>query len=239
MTETLLDELPVSDVHVFPVEQQLPDNLLRFHAFFDQPAYAVDVEEAVRLFNEQGREVPHAFLDLRDGLWDPSGQRLTLLLHPARIKSGLAVHEALGPALLAGSRYRLALDLGMLVDGTSAGLRVASFSFLATPSLRTALDPASWRYEIPAAGSKEALVVRFDRPMDMLSLQDHVVFLAANGALVQTQMRFNQEPHSAAFVPLERWPGRPVQLRWREGLEDVAGNRVGAAFERKRTAIPS
>lgn len=63
---------------------------------------------------------------------------------------------------------------------------------------------------------------------DLTTALTHV---GEDGATVETQMRLTQQPHSASFVPVYRWPARPVTLHWREGLEDVAGNRVGAAFE--------
>lgn len=49
-------------------------------------------------------------LAMPDGLWDPEGRRLTLFLHPGRIKRGVAMHEALGLALRPGRRYRLVVD---------------------------------------------------------------------------------------------------------------------------------
>ena len=57
--------------------------------------------------------MPLAFVEIEHGLWDPRQTRLTVLLHPGRIKRGVAPGERLGPPLRAGRSYRLVVDASM------------------------------------------------------------------------------------------------------------------------------
>jgi hypothetical protein len=108
-------------VEVFPAGA-VPANLLRWHLVFDRLANDVGAE-AIALLDRSGQPVRDAFVDLPEGLWDATGTRLTLLLHPGRIKRGLRSSTRFGGALAQGGDMCLQIDLDRLLD---AGLGVAT-----------------------------------------------------------------------------------------------------------------
>ena len=68
---------------------------------------AGDAYEHVKLLKANGEVVTRAFLEIGEELWDGSGQRITLLFDPGRVKKGLSPRLQFGPVLEAGQTYRL------------------------------------------------------------------------------------------------------------------------------------
>src|SRR5262245_34918027 len=73
-------------VTVSPSGPCVPENLLRISIRFDT-APEGEVLRRLSLANQEGRSLRAPFLDQE--LWSPDGRVLTVLLHPARVKSGL------------------------------------------------------------------------------------------------------------------------------------------------------
>jgi|GEM_PF-4488641 len=92
---------------VYPSADELPENLLRFFIYFSAPMGSGGIHESFELLDGEGRPVPGVFLDSRYELWSPDRRRLTLLLDPGRVKTGLKAHNRLGRALIVGEEYRL------------------------------------------------------------------------------------------------------------------------------------
>ncbi len=92
---------------IYPTANQLPQNLLKFYVYFTAPMTQGEAYRHIELQGADGKPVPFPFLEIAEELWDKSGQRLTLLLDPARVKRGLVPREEDGPILVAGSKYRL------------------------------------------------------------------------------------------------------------------------------------
>jgi hypothetical protein len=72
---------------VYPSSDVLPENLLRFYVHFSAPMQRGGVQGHIFLLDAEGQEVKGAFLNLATELWDSAMQRLTILLHPGRIKA--------------------------------------------------------------------------------------------------------------------------------------------------------
>jgi hypothetical protein len=204
-----------------------PANLLRLHILFEIPP---DVDLAVssaRLLDARGDEIVHAFLDLPGGLWSADGLRLTLILHPGRIKSGLAAQSAAGAAVTAGRSYRVEIDGG---DGP------VQLPLVVGPAVTTAIDPTAWLVSTPLVASMDPLVVQFDRVMDPVGVEV--------GLSVRDQLRdsiegvwlVSKDGRSARFSPAEAWRDSQIALKVASDLEDISGNRLNAAFEIKRAA---
>ena len=95
---------------IYPGADVLPENLLKFYVYFTAPMRGADVYDGVRLLAQDGSEIEGAFVVTVPELWDPDMRRLTLMLHPGRIKRGLELHEREGPPLRSGERFRLVVD---------------------------------------------------------------------------------------------------------------------------------
>src|SRR5215469_12604643 len=124
----------------------------------------------MRLLDEKGKEVPEVFLPGEE-LWDPQYRRLTMTFDPGRIKRGLTSNVAMGPPIVEGRRYTLAIDREW-PDARDVGM-VEGFrkSFRGGPVERAKPDPAQWRVTPPRAGSSAALEVSFLKPMNYVLLE--------------------------------------------------------------------
>jgi hypothetical protein len=221
---------------VYPSAPVLPQNLLRMHVLFSEPPFVDTLMQAVHLLDEQGGAVAHPFLDLQEGLWDASGTRLTLLLHPGRIKSGLASRLSRGPAIERGQRYRLAVDMDLLFGPSVSETEWASHAFSVGPAIETAVDHAAWDIGRPLPGTLQPLRLTFGRSMDRLGLEGAFAVTAADGSSVPFTQQVIASEQGVELTPLQAWRNEMHRVDVAADLEDVAGNRVAQAFEKTHEA---
>jgi hypothetical protein len=214
---------------VFPSGEFVPENLLRFHIFFDTPGFSDQVLSAVRLIDNSGNEVPHAFLDLAQGLWDPTGTRLTLLLHPGRIKSGLQSNLSMGSVLTTGQTYCLMLNMDMLLGAANRGIQAHTFK-VSSPST-SAIDFTGWQLSKPSARTYEALQITFDRTMDRMGLDNAFSIQDDKGRYVRFRLSIGRNERTVLLTPLKSWGTGGHSLIVRTDMEDVGGNRLQAGFQ--------
>ena len=214
---------------VRPAGGTVPANLLRLHLEFDVPSWIPHALAAVRLVGDEGPiEMP--FLDLEEGLWDPDLRRLTLLLHPGRIKSGLLARAALGGALAPALPLWLQVELtAFTADAGSGWTTVASFDVVAAET--RPLDMTAWTLDAPPAASNVPLTVWFDRTVDALALRHGLAVLDATDQPVPVAVLPADDGRSVALAPERPWDAGAHRLVVRDDFEDVAGNRIGVAFE--------
>jgi hypothetical protein len=223
-------------VSVFPSAPVLPQNLLRMHVFFSEPPFVDSLMQAVRLLDERGGVVSHPFLDLQEGLWDATGTRLTLMVHPGRIKSGLASRLSQGPAIEQGQRYRLVMNLGLLFGPSVAEAGWHTHEFSVGPALETAIDCAAWDIGQPWAGTLQPLHLSFGRALDRLSLDQAFALNATDGRRLRFVQHVSDSERGVVLTPQQPWHPGVLRIDVATDLEDVAGNRVAQAFEKKRDA---
>jgi hypothetical protein len=221
---------PVVDA-VYPSADVLPENTLRVYVHFSRPMRERDAARHVRLLDAAGQEVPLAFVEIGPGLWDPGRRRLTLLFHPGRVKRGIAPGEALGPPLVAGREYRLAVD-GAMQDGqgTPLGEAFARRFRVGTPD-RTSPRVGDVTLE-PPAGGHAPLVLRFAEPLDEALLHRLVWVEDEQGAPVPGRTAVDEGETRWTFHPDRPWGARPCTVRIHPALEDRAGNRFDRLFDR-------
>src|SRR6056297_608601 len=145
---------PVADgaVEIYPTAEELPANLLRFFVYFPRPMERGDILDHVALVDETGREVAGALLGTRYDLWSPDATRLTILLDPGRVKTGLAAHHTMGRALEEGRRYALHVRAtAMDAEGCPLGFETMQ-SFVAGPPDLDPPAPGAWALTRPEAG---------------------------------------------------------------------------------------
>src|SRR5262249_10579291 len=146
-----MPDQPAKVTGVYPSSDQLPENLLRFYIHFASPMRRGEAYTHIRLLNENGTAIASPFLEISEKLWDTSGERLTVLINPGRIKRGLKPREDLGPVLEAGKSYSLVIDADWRdADGQtlSGSLRK---QFKTIPPIENGIDPAKWSIESPQA----------------------------------------------------------------------------------------
>ena len=215
---------------VYPTTDLLPDNQLKFYVHFSAPMRRGEAWSHIHLLDQAGKPVELPFLEVAQELWDREQMRLTVLFDPGRIKRGLVPLSDVGSAIEDGKQYTLVVDRQWR-DARGAPL-AAEFrkSFRVGPSDRTPPDTAQWRLSAPKAGTSEALVVNFPKSMDYALLMRLLEISGAEGRIpgIVTVGRHETEWR---FVPTKPWKAGAYNLVADTSLEDLAGNRIGRAFD--------
>ena len=216
--------------HVYPSTGILPENQLKFYVYFSAAMGKGQAWQKIHLLDPDGARVVLPFLELDEELWDRDNTRLTVLFDPGRIKRGLLPLKEDGPAIEAGKHYTLVIDRDW-PDGRGAPL-AEEFrkEFRVGPADRTPPNPAKWRIGAPHAGTTEALVLDFPKPMDYALLQ-HLLEVVGPGGRVAGSVTVVRDETEWRFTPREPWKAGDYQVVIQTILEDLAGNHVGRAFD--------
>jgi hypothetical protein len=215
---------------VYPSSDRLPENQLKIYIHFSAPMARGGIYEHIRLLNDNGKPVFQPFLEVDEELWDATGKRITLLVDPGRIKHGLKPREEFGPVLENGKRYTLVIK-NTWNDAAGEPLK-AEFrkTFTAGPAEESPPDPKTWKLAPPAA-AKDAVTLRFPKPMDHALLHRAIVVRDAAGAEVDGDVSVLDEERTWQFRPTKSWPAGNYRVEVDTILEDRAGNGVGRPFE--------
>jgi hypothetical protein len=212
---------------MYPSAASIPENQLKFYLQFSAPMSRGEAFQRVHLIDLRTNvEVRLPFLEIDEELWDREQRRLTILFDPGRVKRGLVPSNEEGPPLVAGGRYRLLVDAGWK-DAENRPL-AAEFmrDFVVEPAWRAGIDVRQWKIRAPKAGTREALAVEFPHPLDAALLLRRLKVEGAEG-----EIRLGDEERSWRFVPDAPWQARMYVIRVMETLEDLAGNKIGRAFD--------
>jgi hypothetical protein len=202
-------------VLVQPSTAEVPANLLRVSIEFAAPVEG-PVLPRLALSHTDGRLVEQPFL--QQELWSPDGKILTLLLHPGRVKTGLNAREEMGPILAAGDDVVLALD----------GRPVRRWRV--RPADVNGPRSSAWKLSPVKAGSKQALVVALDRPIDGREA-DYLAIADSHNRRIDGRAQLTDGERVWTFTPRGAWRAGAYKLVARGTLEDPAGNRLGGHFE--------
>ena len=221
---------PAEVTAIFPSAAIIPENQLRFYIHFSapmsRPAY-----DHVQLLDSLNRPIDLPFLELGEELWDPQQQRLTLLVDPGRIKRGVTPREVSGTVLRAGEQFTLVVQSSWL-DAQNRPLRKEFVKhFRAGPPIEEAIDPAKWQIRTPASGSHQPLTIVFPRPLDHALLQRLITVRLASGPQIEGEVLISREEQRWELRPTHEWPSGKFEVVIDSALEDLAGNRIGRAFE--------
>ena len=218
-------------VAVYPTGPEVPENHLRLYIVFSAPMGLGSGNAHVRLLDEHGQPVADAFLPLDVDLWNSDRTRYTVLYDPGRVKRGIRPNAELGRPLSADRRYTLVIDADWR-DGAGQPL-VTPFrrEFRVGPPRERALDPATWRLDLPARGTRDPLAVRFPVPLDYGLLQRALRVVTGGGRPLAGEIRVDQGEKRWTFTPRAPWEPGEYRLVAAPTLEDVAGNRIGRPFE--------
>jgi len=213
---------------VYPTAALWPENQLRFYIHFTAPMSRGEAFERIHLLdrNKGDAEIKLPFLEIDQELWDREQRRLTILFDPGRVKRGLVPHQEAGPPLVAGGRYLLVVDAEWKDASNRPLAQAFRKEFTVGPAWREGIDVRQWKVATPNAGTREPVRITFPRPLDSALLQRCLTVSGVEGeALIgvgETEWR---------FVPASPWVASPQTISVLEILEDLAGNKVGRAFD--------
>lgn len=217
---------------ISPPGPTVPANLLRIYVSFSQPMHGRGIADHVELVDlATGEPIDDAFVEVPDGLWSPDRRRLTLFVHPGRVKRGVGPNRTLGPVLREGGRYRLRVD-GALEDALGRPLAAAvELDLLAGPADRASPDPGAWRVRLPESAAGPLEVV-FDEPLDAaLASRLLQVVRESDGAVLEGMKGVGEDGRTWSFRPRQDWAPGSYRIEIDPRIEDLAGNRLGRLFE--------
>jgi hypothetical protein len=219
-------------VEIHPSSPVVPRNLLRFYVHFSEPMSEGEAGHVRIQRADTGDELAAALLPMDPELWDRDRRRLTVLLDPARIKRGLASHRELGYPLEEGLTFELVVDARFRDARGRHLVRDGVRRFEVGPDVRARVDPAQWELEVPAAGARDGLVVRFPRPLDHALLGHCIRVVDGRGRRIPGATDVAPGDRSWSFVPSVPWRAERYELLVDTMLEDLAGNSVARVFDR-------
>jgi hypothetical protein len=205
----------------YPSGPSVPENLLRIELRFSEPLNTpIDINH-VKLFDANGKLIPGAFLDLP--LPSADGRSVTILMDPARVKTGVGANLAVGRALHRGETVTFVVDDAALARPVRRTWQVTGFD--ADPP-----KPANWTFEPPRVGSRDAVVVHLDKPLS-LTAQSLIAIRTPEGDRMPGHGALEAGETVWRFVPAQSWRAATYALVTHPDLEDSAGNRPCGPFE--------
>jgi len=218
-------------VQIYPSNEDLPENLLRFYIYFSSPMRRGFSNEAIKLIDEHGEEVKNAFMKFKQELWSPDQQRLTVLFDPGRIKRGVSTNLELGSVLQVGKTYRLLIDKKWLDENGNTLKNGYEKRFRVVPALRSVPDPNKWIVTFPAVNSVEPVTIKFNRPFDH-ALLSRMIEVSREGKLVTGKIKVDEMETLWRFLPSSPWKKGNYFIHIDTILEDLAGNNLRGLMDR-------
>jgi len=208
---------------IFPSAAVLPANQLKFYIHFSKPMRETSaIFEQIHLLDEEGKEVDDPWR--RTELWTADGRRLTLWVHPGRVKRGVSLREEIGTVMQPNKEYRLVIGSEVLdADGQPLG-KTFTKKFGTRAEERTRISIEEWKVHPPAIDTKQALVVEFPRPLDRALLERYVTVTDAEGKAIPGRVEVGPEERSWSLHPNGDWKPADYRVVVNERLEDLAGN---------------
>jgi hypothetical protein len=209
---------------MYPSSPVLPANQLKLYIVFSAAMQGGDFWQNIHLVDQDGKPAYLPFVGQE--LWNRDYTRLTLIFDPGRIKRGVKPNVDLGPVLVEGKRYTLVIDREFKDSNGRPLAQPFRHEFAAGPDERRGIDTALWKLSRPDAGTRDPLVIRFDRPLDYALLGDVFQVPDISGLATigpgETEWRFQ---------PAQPWTAGEHRVIVDMALEDLAGNRIGRPFD--------
>ena len=216
---------------VYPTSDTVPENQLRLYLHFSAPMGLKGGLDYIKLLDTAGVEVKDPFLPLDAEFWNADRTRFTVFFDPGRVKRGILPNKEMGRSLTEGHPYTLVVSREWR-DGQGLPLKEDfTRTFRVGPPDEKPLDEQTWRVQSPTAGNRAPLAVTFPEPLDHGLLLRALGVVSASGAAVEGQTNIEPGETRWTFTPRESWKSGDYRLRVLSILEDLAGNRIGRAFE--------
>lgn len=215
---------------VYPTAAELPANQLKFYVHFSRPMReSKGIFDHLQLLDDRGKPIEDPWR--RTELWSADAKRLTLWIHPGRIKEGVNLREQLGPVLEPERNYTLVIA-GELPDVNGQPLGKPFIKkFCTTQPERTRPRVEDWKVLAPATGSREALVLKFPRPLDRALLDRFLRMVDARDQPIGGNIEVGPEERSWRFLPDRPWQANTYSVKVDGRLEDLAGNTPERLFD--------
>jgi len=208
---------------IYPTDDVLPANLLRFTIYFSQPMRGgKEIFDQIQILDAQGNVMPDIWLT--DEIWDESGQVLIIYIHPGRIKWGLVLREVLGPVLYPDRDYTFVIR-GSMTDSNGQALGKDTMKkFRTTAEDRVRIELSDWKIQAPRVGTVGAVSVQFPKSVDHRSLENGLSIIDDKGNPIAGASQIGKAEKSWIFTPTRPLSDQAYRLKVDGQLEDVVGN---------------
>ena len=187
-------------------------------------------QDYITIRNARDQEISDALLPLDTPLWSPDHTRFTVLFDPGRVKRGILPNRRMGRPLTPGETFTMSVQAGW-PDAHGVPM-AATFQreYRVGPPIERGLEPREWTISPASAGSRQPLTVEFPWPLDHALLQ-RTLSVTRGDTAVAGDVTVAAGERRWLFTPRDPWQPGDYALVAQPALEDVAGNRVGHAFE--------
>ena len=217
---------------IYPNIDKVPSNLLKIYLYFSAPMGLENPYQFLSLEDGFGNSIQEPFVVIPEGLWDPERKRLTILIHPGRVKRGVGPNLVMGSVLQEGNDYTLRVDKNWS-DWNGAKLQSSfEYSFSVGASDRNKININTWKLSLPEASSKDTLAIAFGESLDPALALRMVSVIDPLGNPVQGNISVDNASSYWYLLPKSAWIKGAYQLKINKDLEDLAGNTLGGVFDR-------
>ena len=208
---------------VYPTAEKVPANLLKFYLYFSEPMReGRDIFERLHIETDTGERVHDPWR--RRELWSDNAKRLTVWIHPGRVKRGVNLREEFGPVLHPNRKYTL------VIDGTirsAAGVEIGRETRHRLSTLPEDYQrplPESWILTAPEVATRAPLRIESPEPLDHVLIARHIDVRDPAGQPLAVKFEIEPGEKRWSIVPDNPWAKGEHRIEISEFLEDLAGN---------------
>lgn len=216
---------------IYPTATVVPLNVLRFYVYFDAKMDRESSRDQIFVRNSRGEVLDGIFLQGRFELWSDDSRRLTVVLDPGRVKTGLSNALRLDDGLQTGRQFALIVGEGLTTAKGCAMATEFQHEFLVAGFDTDIPDPMSWEITAPKAQSLAPLEIALQKPLDHLSLAYQIRVNEQSGQRIAGTIELGENDEHWRFTPRKPWTAGRYQLVVDPALEDLAGNRPTGLFD--------
>lgn len=214
---------------IYPRSPKLPANLLKFYLYFDQPMReGREIFDRIHIEDVSGQRVHAPWRRLE--LWNEDATRLTLWIHPGRIKRGVNLREQLGPVLVPGQPYALVIEKRVQSAKGIPFEKDHRHTFFTLAEDHDRPLPQTWKTEGAIAGTRLPLEIESPEPLDHALLSKYVN-VYRNGKPIHTTFSMGIHDNRFSLFPCKSWEPAEYEVRVGTLLEDLAGNTPERVFD--------
>lgn len=219
-------------IGIYPSADSLPENLLKFYLYFDQPMAEGQAYSSVFIEKKDGSQVEKPFLELQPELWNEDQTRLTLWLDPGRVKRDLGPNQLMGPPLHARQTYHLRIDTEWESSQGVALDKSYRKTFHTYSADRQSPDPKEWSILPPVSGSTSPVQILFNEALDFALLQHTIRILDEEKIAISGKTEIGEQEKNWSFTPDAPWKAGKYHICIEARLEDLAANNLNRPFDR-------
>lgn len=226
-----------SVIKIYPGSDSIPVNILRFYIEFSHPMQEMGILNHIKLTRDDGKNITGVFFENQYELWNEDRTKVTLIVDPGRVKTGLLAHNVLGRAFDEGVTYYLVVD-SFLLDFNNEKLNNRFIKkFIAVSEDITAPDLADWSVTCPPANTKENLTINFNDKVDHISAKTFIKIIDDNERIMEGQITLGKNESLWIFKPKLKWQKGNYKLIVNSRLEDIAANTLNGIFDHKKGSL--